>query len=119
VDAGGRAAPALIYFCVEMSGTSRVFRFCTRGSHDPGCPGSIENRASERQRIAGLRRLPTRWSDETSNKIVYYPVTTWGPTGQRVPGNELLVKNNDVWFRRAVDACSGEGLQTVNGSATV
>ena len=58
-------------------------------------------------------------SEDASKKIVYYPVTTWSPAGQRVSGNELLVKNNDVWIRQAVDACSGEGLQTVNGPATV
>ena len=90
-----------------------------RGRRCPGCPAPIENRASGRRRIDGLRRLRSRESDDASNKIVYYPVTTWGLDGQRVSGNELLVKNNDVWFRRAVDACRGEGLQTVNGSATV
>ena len=104
---------------VSMSEASHLFRSGARGSHYPGCPGPIEYWASERQRIARLRRLPTRWSDDASNKIVYYPVTTRGPTGQRVSGNELFVKNNDVWFHRAVDACSCEGLQTVNGSATV
>jgi hypothetical protein len=80
---------------------------------------SSRRRILSSPRIAGLCRLPTRWSDDAPNKIVYYPDTTCGPAGQRVSGNELLVKNNDVWFRRTVDACSGEGLQTVNGSATV
>ena len=34
-------------------------------------------------------------------------------------GDAARNNSNDVWHRRAVDACSGEGLQTVNGSATV
>ena len=98
--------------------TNSVFARARRSRY-PGCPGPIENGAPERQRSARLRRPPTRRSKDASKKIVYYPVTTWRPAGQRVSGSELLVKNNDVWFRQAVDACSGEGLQTVNGPATV
>ena len=60
--------------------------------------------APERRRIEKNRLLSSR---------------DLGPVGQQVSGNELLLKNNDVWFGRTVDACSGEGLQTVNGSATV
>ena len=42
-----------------------------------------------------------------------------GPDGATsLQGRIARQNNNDVWFRRAVDACSGEGLQTINGSAT-
>jgi hypothetical protein len=61
--------------------------------------GTLERRRIEQNRLLSSQDLRPGWAASFRD--------------------ELLVKNNDVWFRRAVDACSGEGLQTVNGSATV
>jgi len=43
-----------------------------------------------------------------------WPEAVSGPSHQ---GNLLVKTNNDVRNRRTVDACSSEGLQTVNGPA--
>jgi hypothetical protein len=102
-----------------MSAASHLFRFRARevlAIRDIQGPSKIARRSvNELPDCAAFRHAGAT----THRKNVYYPVTTWGPAGQRVAGNKLLVKNNDVWFRRTVDACSGEGLQAVNGSATV
>ncbi len=99
-----------------MSESSCIFRSRAR------CPIPLVRRGESKERqvanwCSGLNLLPAYKIDDESKKTVYYPTAICGLADRRVSRDELLQTRNDVWHRRAVDACSGEGLQTVNGPA--
>jgi hypothetical protein len=54
--------------------------------------------------------------NDESDKTVYYPIVA-RRLATSLQGSTARQIKSDVWRRRTVDACSSEGLQTVNGPA--
>jgi hypothetical protein len=106
----------------RVSDSSRAFRFRARVRSRPDvsrCLGVAQRRAIE----SWSAQPPQSFSSTQNRRRVEQNRLLFkrdlGPDGATsLQGWIARQNNNDAWFRRAVDACSGEGLQTINGPAT-